>query len=361
MDTAQSPRSTRPVSAPAPGSIGSRTRVVLVGAGSRSEMYIRAILGEHAGTTELVALADTNPGRVEHYRGLAAELAGTSVVPRAFDPAELTAFIADNDIERVIITTPDHTHADYMSRPCSRGPTSSSRSRSRSTPTSARRIEDAVERTGGDVLLTFNYRYSPRNSALAAGDPDGAIGDVTSVDFQWMLDTKHGADYFRRWHREKENSGGLLVHKASHHFDLVNWWIHSTPAPRVRVAAGCASTAPRTPPRAASASARPAARGARTRTTRSTWTCAPTRGCRRSTSTPRGTTATCATATCSREGITIEDNLALVVDYASGATLSYSLNAHSPVGGLPGRGQRHARPGRAGGRRARRRASRARA
>ena len=30
------------------------------------------------------------------------------------------------------------------------------------------------------------------------------------------------------------------------------------------------------------------------------------------------------------EGITIEDNLALVVDYASGATLSYSLNAHAP-------------------------------
>ncbi len=30
------------------------------------------------------------------------------------------------------------------------------------------------------------------------------------------------------------------------------------------------------------------------------------------------------------EGITIEDNLALVVDYANGATLSYSLNAHAP-------------------------------
>lgn len=29
----------------------------------------------------------------------------------------------------------------------------------------------------------------------------------------------------RRWHREKQNSGGLLVHKATHHFDLVNWWI----------------------------------------------------------------------------------------------------------------------------------------
>ena len=45
----------------------------------------------------------------------------------------------------------------------------------------------------------------------------------------WMLDTNHGTDYFRRWHRAKENSGGLFVHKATHHFDLVNWWIDAYP------------------------------------------------------------------------------------------------------------------------------------
>ena len=38
-----------------------------------------------------------------------------------------------------------------------------------------------------------------------------------------------GADYFRRWHRNKNNSGGLMVHKATHHFDLVNWWLASKP------------------------------------------------------------------------------------------------------------------------------------
>jgi predicted dehydrogenase len=43
------------------------------------------------------------------------------------------------------------------------------------------------------------------------------------------LDTRHGADYFRRWHRNKRNSGGLLVHKATHHFDLVNWWLSTVP------------------------------------------------------------------------------------------------------------------------------------
>lgn len=55
------------------------------------------------------------------------------------------------------------------------------------------------------------------------------IGQVTSVHFEWLLNTRHGADYFRRWHRDKRNSGGLLVHKSTHHFDLVNFWIGSHP------------------------------------------------------------------------------------------------------------------------------------
>ena len=49
------------------------------------------------------------------------------------------------------------------------------------------------------------------------------------MHFEWLLDVRHGADYFRRWHRDKANSGGLLVHKASHHFDLVNWWLDDEP------------------------------------------------------------------------------------------------------------------------------------
>ena len=57
----------------------------------------------------------------------------------------------------------------------------------------------------------------------------GVIGEVISVHFEWLLDTVHGADYFRRWHRDKRNSGGLMVHKSTHQFDLVNWWLDSTP------------------------------------------------------------------------------------------------------------------------------------
>ncbi len=49
------------------------------------------------------------------------------------------------------------------------------------------------------------------------------------MDFHWLLNTLHGADYFRRWHSNKEISGGLMIHKATHHFDLVNWWLGAEP------------------------------------------------------------------------------------------------------------------------------------
>jgi predicted dehydrogenase len=58
---------------------------------------------------------------------------------------------------------------------------------------------------------------------------NGRIGDVTSVDFHWYLDIYHGADYFRRWHGKERHSGTLFVHKASHHYDLLNWWLDSEP------------------------------------------------------------------------------------------------------------------------------------
>jgi predicted dehydrogenase len=78
-------------------------------------------------------------------------------------------------------------------------------------------IFDAIERTGKALRVTFNYRYSPTYTKYRQLLMQGVIGRPLAVDFAWLLDTSHGADYFRRWHREKQNSGGLLVHKATHH------------------------------------------------------------------------------------------------------------------------------------------------
>ncbi|MGO4435808.1 gfo/Idh/MocA family oxidoreductase, partial [Paenarthrobacter sp. RAF9] len=57
-----------------------RTRIALIGTGGRSEMYIRAIYGQHADVAELIALSDVNQGRVQFYQDLIKELGGTEPV-----------------------------------------------------------------------------------------------------------------------------------------------------------------------------------------------------------------------------------------------------------------------------------------
>jgi predicted dehydrogenase len=93
----------------------------------------------------------------------------------------------------------------------------------------ARRILDAATTSDGELWVGFNYRFNPVHQRVRQLLADGEIGEIISVHFEWLLDVRHGADYFRRWHREKADSGGLMVHKAGHHFDLVNWWLSAAP------------------------------------------------------------------------------------------------------------------------------------
>src|SRR5690606_34363223 len=90
-------------------------------------------------------------------------------------------------------------------------------------------ILDAERKSGKRVTVTFNYRYSPHRAKIKELLLAERVGTITSVDFHWYLDVYHGADYFRRWHRLREKGGPLLVHKASHHFDLLNWWLDAEP------------------------------------------------------------------------------------------------------------------------------------
>jgi predicted dehydrogenase len=78
--------------------------------------------------------------------------------------------------------------------------------------------------------VAFNYRWNPGATKVRELIASGVIGPVRHVTLEYLLNTSHGADYFRRWHAHKRFSGGLLVHKSTHHFDLVNWWIDAIPA-----------------------------------------------------------------------------------------------------------------------------------
>ena len=131
--------------------------------------------------------------------------------------------------DALIVTTVDATHNEFIVKGMEYGADIITEKPMTTDEEKCQQILDAERRTGKQVKVTFNYRYSPHRQKLYEMLRSGVIGKVEAVDFHWYLDVYHGADYFRRWHRLRQNSGSLLVHKATHHFDLLNWWLESDP------------------------------------------------------------------------------------------------------------------------------------
>jgi len=203
-----------------------RKRYVQVGLGGRSAMYTRAVIDTYAETSEMLAVCDVNDGRVNHARERAREW-GYDV--KGYHAAQFDQMIAECRPDAVIVTTKDCYHDAYICRAMELGCDVITEKPMTTDEVKCQRIIDTQKRTGKRCTVTFNYRYSPLRTQVKALLMSGVIGDVISVDFHWMLDIRHGADYFRRWHRNKVNSGGLMVHKATHHFDLINWLLSTVP------------------------------------------------------------------------------------------------------------------------------------
>jgi predicted dehydrogenase len=207
--------------------VAPRRRFAIVGVGSRHKMYQDAIEKTYKEHAQLVAFCDLNQGRVEVAQALSK--ANGAPVPPGYSHVDFERMIKETKPDFIIVTTVDATHADYIVRGLEAGCDVISEKPLTTTAAMCQRILDATKRTGRHLRVTFNYRYSPPRTQVKDILMSGEIGDVLSVDFHWMLNTTHGADYFRRWHGEKKNSGGLMIHKASHHFDLVNWWLGASP------------------------------------------------------------------------------------------------------------------------------------
>ncbi len=308
--------------------MSSKRRYVVVGIGHRVQMYLDAMTGDHRDDAELVGLIEPNAGRLAVHLGWLAE-AGLDVDQISTgNPEDLERIVEETGAERVIVTAPDFTHADFIVRALQAGADVVVEKPLTIDPAGTRRIAQAVEQTGRQVIVTHNYRYSPRNSALKDVIKSGRIGTPLSVTFEWVLDTAHGADYFRRWHRDKTKSGGLLVHKAAHHFDLVNWLLSDAPV-QVYARGGVRFYG----------AENAAARGLPARADRGTHD-----GERSPWELDLRRDARLKALYLDNEsidgyhrdqdvfgpGVTTEDNLAVIVDYERGATLSYALNAHSP-------------------------------
>jgi predicted dehydrogenase len=202
--------------------INTKQRIAMVGTGIRGlSMWGKPVLQEFENMIEFVGLCDINPGRVETGRKF---LGINCPVYTDFDK-----MMNETNPNRLIVTSVDGTHHEFIIKGMEHGADIITEKPLTIDEYKCQAILDAEKRTGKKITVTFNYRYSPHRQKIYELLHSGVIGEITSADFHWYLDVYHGADYFRRWHRLRKHSGSLLVHKATHHFDLLNWWLNSEP------------------------------------------------------------------------------------------------------------------------------------
>lgn len=199
-----------------------KTRVAIVGTGNRgSGAWGRELRRLQGHRVELVGLCDINRKRLEAARRrIGVDLATFT---------DLERMLRETRPNLLIVTTRDSAHDQQIIKAMEMGFDVLTEKPMTTDEDKCQAILDTEKKTGRKVTVAFNYRYTNTAQKIKELLMAGTIGAVTSIDFHWYLDVSHGADYFRRWHAYKENSGTLFVHKATHHFDLINWYLAADP------------------------------------------------------------------------------------------------------------------------------------
>lgn len=203
-----------------------KKRYAVCGVSNRAiSMFIGPLVNTFSAYGEVVALLDKDPRRFEVCKS---KHSAISDIPE-YGTHEFDRLVAETKPDVIIVTGRDDTHAEYILQALEHDLDVMTEKPMATTGDACRRIMDAEARSKGKVTVTFNYRYAPIHRKIKEMVLEGKLGRITSVDLNWYVDTYHGASYFKRWNRKREISGGLSIHKSSHHFDLVNWWIGQKP------------------------------------------------------------------------------------------------------------------------------------
>ncbi len=210
-----------------------RTRYAICGLSFRGiHHFILPLLGKHtydgandfSQTSEVCGIVDLDPKRVEAF------FETFRVRIPSYPLGGFDQMIAETRPDVILVAGPDHTHFGWILKALRAGCDVIVEKPMVTTTRQAMEVLEAERETGRQVRVAFNYRYKPMQRELKRLLQSDAIGRITNLEFNYNLDTEHGASYFLRWNRQRAFSGSLAIHKLCHHFDLVNWWLDDVPS-----------------------------------------------------------------------------------------------------------------------------------
>lgn len=201
-----------------------RKRFCVVGVSNRSlSMFMDPIINEYRQYAQLVGMLDSDKSRMASFNRT------RHLEIPMYTSDQFNQMVKSQKPDVIIIACPDCDHDDYIVKALAYDLDVICEKPLTIKEDKCARIIKAAAKSKGKVIVTFNCRYAPHATRIRELMQEGRIGQVVSVDLNWYLDTYHGSSYFQRWNRQRECSGGLSVHKACHHFDLIRWFIDQHP------------------------------------------------------------------------------------------------------------------------------------
>lgn len=143
--------------------------------------------------------------------------------PRVY--ADWRDLVADPTLDAVVVTVPNFLHSHVAEAALRAGKHVQLEKPVATTAEGAQAVMRAARETGRQVQVGLVYRYSHLYNKMASILEEGQFGPVTML---WCKEFRASFPP-NAWFFNQETSGGALVEKNCHHFDLFNWFAGSRP------------------------------------------------------------------------------------------------------------------------------------
>jgi len=195
-----------------------RIKVGIIGIGDRGVSFVHNFR-EFSDLAEVTGILDRNAQRAEAM----ARWHDFQDIPRHETWED---FVTGGPYDLVLITTPDDTHPEMAALSLEAGFHVFVEKPLANTPEGVVRVMEAYDRCDRMLMMGFNVRYMNQARKMKEIAQRGELGDIK---VGVCHHPEHGIRYFRRWHKYRARTGGLVIHKGSHQLDIMNWIIGSHP------------------------------------------------------------------------------------------------------------------------------------
>ena len=192
-------------------------KYAIIGSGMMGQEHLRNL--KLLDDVEVVAIAEPD----EAMRRSAVEIVGREVA----DFATIGELVRHGGGDAFVVASPNHTHAEILAMLLPLGKPVLMEKPVVTTIRQAARLREAVARTTAPVWIAMEYRFTPGVSHLLADLQAGVAGELkmfSVVERRYPFLAKIG-----NWNRFNNLTGGTLVEKCCHFFDLMRLAVGSEP------------------------------------------------------------------------------------------------------------------------------------